>query len=103
MDRRRPGRFATCKPSAAVHDTKTLTILAQASGTYRLLTKQRKCWWDGIDLVVPIRPTTATPAVVPPHIYGTLSPLERSWLEQGMGQLVRVWIRRVWTLEMSLI
>jgi len=40
---------------------------------------------------------------VPPHIYGTLSPLERSWLEQGKGQLVRVWIRRVWTLEMSLI
>ena len=77
--------------------------MAQASGTYRLLTQQRKCWWDGIDLVVPIRPTTATPAVVPPHIYGTLSPLERSWLEQGMGQLVRVWIRRVWTLEMSLI
>lgn len=56
-----------------------------------------------MDLVVPIRPTTATPAVVPPHVYGTLSPLERSWLEKGMGQLVRVWIRRVWTLEVSLI
>lgn len=34
---------------------------------------------------------------------GSLSPQERMWLEQGKGMLVRVWIRRIWTLEVSLV
>ena len=68
------------------------------------LSSQRKCWWDGIDIVVPqgtMHPEPPTP--LPPHVLGTLSPQERSWLDQGIGQCVRVWVRRVWTLEVSLV
>lgn len=68
------------------------------------LSSQRKCWWDGIDIVVPQRTMHSEPPTpLPPHVLGTLSPQERSWLDQGIGQCVRVWVRRVWTLEVSLV
>ncbi len=40
---------------------------------------QRKCWWDGVEVDVPV--------------------------EDGSNQTanVKVWARRVWTLELSLI
>lgn len=40
---------------------------------------------------------------VSPAALSAMSPQERTWLEQGTGLLVRVWIRRVWTLEVSLV
>lgn len=38
-----------------------------------------------------------------PAALAAMSPQERAWLEQGQGMLVRVWVRRVWTLEVSLV
>ncbi|WFD47860.1 hypothetical protein GLX27_002523 [Malassezia furfur] len=64
----------------------------------------RKCWWDGIDLVVPSDGIATKPQPAPSSAtLGTLSRQERAWLEQGKGLLVRVWVRRIWTLEVSLI
>lgn len=50
---------------------------------------------DGIATKPQPAPSSAT--------LGTLSPQERTWLEQGKGLLVRVWVRRIWTLEVSLV
>ena len=63
---------------------------------------QRKCWWDGVDIVVPHNGMRKRQAVSPAAL-SAMSPQERTWLEQGTGLLVRVWIRRVWTLEVSLV
>jgi len=41
---------------------------------------QRKCWWDGVDVEIPAS-TTA----------------------KGETMKVKVWARRVWTLELSLV
>ncbi|ORY28057.1 hypothetical protein BCR39DRAFT_536453 [Naematelia encephala] len=41
----------------------------------------RKCWWDGVEVEVPVS----------------------SMAEKGKTMIVKVWARRVWTLELSLI
>lgn len=71
----------------------------------------RKCWWDGVDVVVPAgklglsekekrQSGTALPTS---DVLATMAPDERAALQHGTGRLVRVWARRVWTLEVSLI
>ena len=66
----------------------------------------RKCWWDGIDIVLPASEKEA-------HIQSEIKPedlndasltaKEVELLRSGKGRKVRVWARRVWTLELSLI
>ncbi|KAK0524480.1 hypothetical protein OC834_005522 [Tilletia horrida] len=87
----------------------------------------RKCWWDGVDVVVPLpqsvsssdaaAPTPAPAAAgdansdavaaaaaaqADPTMAG-ISEAEIELLASGRGRKVRVWARRVWTLELSLI
>lgn len=70
----------------------------------------RKCWWDGVDVVLPVAEgeeppksdvdvTVETAAVQG----GGMTPNEIALLEQGRGRRTRVWARRVWTLELSLV
>ncbi|SHO76795.1 Similar to S.cerevisiae protein WHI2 (Protein required for full activation of the general stress response) [Malassezia sympodialis ATCC 42132] len=79
----------------------------QLSTTQKLLLfwrkPARKCWWDGMDIVVPCAQRRSDRPSVSPATLAAMSPQERTWLEQGHGMLVRVWVRRVWTLEVSLI
>ncbi|KDN40358.1 hypothetical protein K437DRAFT_258695 [Tilletiaria anomala UBC 951] len=92
----------------------------------------RKCWWDGVDVVVPIDAAadntsgsnggfaaasvpSSTAASTPPadgaHAVpgAEASPTagmtanELELFRSGKGRKVRVWARRVWTLELSLI
>ncbi|EST05733.1 BTB/POZ fold [Kalmanozyma brasiliensis GHG001] len=68
----------------------------------------RKCWWDGIDIVLPANKdnTTAEAAqtVQPDDLNDAgLTAKEVELLKSGKGRKVRVWARRVWTLELSLI
>lgn len=77
----------------------------------------RKCWWDGVDVVLPLKEgetastttatmttesATATVEAVSASGGGmTLAELEL--LKTGKGRRTRVWARRVWTLELSLV
>lgn len=68
----------------------------------------RKCWWDGIDIVLPAtekdlqNPGAQTSA--PEDLNdASLTAKEVELLKSGKGRKVRVWARRVWTLELSLI
>ncbi|KAE8214167.1 hypothetical protein CF327_g2415 [Tilletia walkeri] len=84
----------------------------------------RKCWWDGVDVVVPLplgssaattSPAVATEAAQTPETVAAaaaaqsdpsmtgISEAEVDLLANGRGRKVRVWARRVWTLELSLI
>ncbi|WFD32219.1 hypothetical protein MSPP1_003262 [Malassezia sp. CBS 17886] len=64
----------------------------------------RKCWWDGIDIILPSTDAVRTdPTAVSPTVLTAMTPQERALLDGGKGQLLRVWVRRVWTLEVSLI
>lgn len=68
----------------------------------------RKCWWDGIDIVLPATTDAsgaeAAQAVQPEDLNdASLTPKELELLRSGKGRKVRVWARRVWTLELSLI
>ncbi|WFD26333.1 hypothetical protein MNAN1_001314 [Malassezia nana] len=78
----------------------------QLSTTQKLLLfwrkPARKCWWDGMDMVVPCAQRRTDVPNVTPAALAAMSPQERAWLEQRQGMLVRVWVRRVWTLEVSL-
>lgn len=68
----------------------------------------RKCWWDGIDIVLPVTENDAH-APAEPTIQAdelndaSLTAKEVELLNSGKGRKVRVWARRVWTLELSLI
>lgn len=68
----------------------------------------RKCWWDGIDIVLPV-PTDKvatekdTQAISESLADSNLTSREIEMLKSGSGRKVRVWARRVWTLELSLI
>lgn len=64
----------------------------------------RKCWWDGIDIVLPASGADAVQAVQPEDLNdASLTAKELDLLKSGKGRKVRVWARRVWTLELSLI
>ncbi|SPC64037.1 related to WHI2 - growth regulation protein [Ustilago sp. UG-2017b] len=71
----------------------------------------RKCWWDGIDIVLPASEkdaasqTAAPDQTVRPEDLNdaSLTAKEIELLKSGRGRKVRVWARRVWTLELSLI
>ncbi|CBQ70919.1 related to WHI2-growth regulation protein [Sporisorium reilianum SRZ2] len=68
----------------------------------------RKCWWDGIDIVLPVPEsavgTEAAQSVAAEDLNdASLTPKELELLKSGKGWKVRVWARRVWTLELSLI
>lgn len=56
-----------------------------------------------MDIVVPCAQRRSDRPSVSPATLAAMSPQERTWLEQGHGMLVRVWVRRVWTLEVSLV
>lgn len=82
---------------------------------------QRKCWWDGVDIVVPHTSTSASTAeqdgsaamademaseaeeadVNAPTAGMTAHEVEL--LRSKRGRSCRVWARRVWTLELSLV
>lgn len=81
----------------------------------------RKCWWDGVDIVVPHTSESASSA----EADGTaadaanqaaeaegadmnattagMTPEEVELLRSKKGRICRVWARRVWTLELSLV
>ncbi|CCF51643.1 hypothetical protein NDA11_003849 [Ustilago hordei] len=71
----------------------------------------RKCWWDGIDIVLPASQkdaasqTAAPDQTVRPEDLNdaSLTAKEIELLKSARGRKVRVWARRVWTLELSLI
>ncbi len=68
----------------------------------------RKCWWDGIDIVLPATEkdaATQSGSTVQPEDLNdaSLTAKELELLKSGKGRKVRVWARRVWTLELSLI
>lgn len=64
----------------------------------------RKCWWDGIDIVLPASsPESAHPFEPEDLNDASLTAKEVELLKSGKGRKVRVWARRVWTLELSLI
>lgn len=76
----------------------------------------RKCWWDGVDLILPKKSTDdqetttiekdieKTISLDEGEIGGNgLSVKEKELLDSGKGRKVRVWARRVWTLELSLV
>ncbi|GAK64188.1 phosphatase activator [Moesziomyces antarcticus] len=68
----------------------------------------RKCWWDGIDIVLPASdkdsPAQADNAAQTQELNDAgLTANEAELLKSGKGRKVRVWARRVWTLELSLI
>ncbi|ETS60715.1 hypothetical protein PaG_04618 [Moesziomyces aphidis] len=68
----------------------------------------RKCWWDGIDIVLPASdkdsPAQADHAAQTQELNDAgLTANEAELLKSGKGRKVRVWARRVWTLELSLI
>ncbi|PKI83500.1 hypothetical protein MVES_002396 [Malassezia vespertilionis] len=56
----------------------------------------RKCWWDGVTIIVPMDPSMqkaigiSRSNMTTSSLNGT-TPEERKWLEQGMGVPVRVW------------
>lgn len=81
-----------------------------------LLASQRKCWWDGVDVVIPLPEgiaaspedvdAHANPAAAGQDASGTTAGMtdeELDLLRSGRGRKVRVWARRVWTLELSLV
>lgn len=76
----------------------------------------RKCWWDGVDVVLPIKEgettalataTTTESATATAEAVsasgGGMTPAELELLKTGKGRRTRVWARRVWTLELSLV
>ncbi|SNX83676.1 related to WHI2 - growth regulation protein [Melanopsichium pennsylvanicum] len=66
----------------------------------------RKCWWDGIDIVLPASGEDAqSEQTVRAEDLNdaSLTAKEVELLKSGKGRKVRVWARRVWTLELSLI
>lgn len=81
----------------------------------------RKCWWDGVDVVVPHTSASATTAekdgtadtaaqqaaeAEEADVNATTAGMtkdEVSLLRNKKGRKVRVWARRVWTLELSLV
>lgn len=68
----------------------------------------RKCWWDGIDIVLPVTTDKAANEKAPQATSESLADAnltsrELEMLKSGTGRKVRVWARRVWTLELSLI
>ncbi|PWN42407.1 hypothetical protein IE81DRAFT_136024 [Ceraceosorus guamensis] len=77
----------------------------------------RKCWWDGVDVVVPLvdsaqasttesGPTSTvddTLLKAEQSTGGGMTAQEAELLKSGKGTKIRVWARRVWTLELSLI
>lgn len=76
----------------------------------------RKCWWDGVDVVLPLDASAGAGAAeaAPPTAAadaeamatasgGGMTQAEVDLLTSGKGRRVRVWARRVWTLELSLI
>lgn len=83
--------------------TQKLLLFWRKPAVRALTNMQRKCWWDGMDIVVPSAQRRAGGPNVSPATLAAMSPQERVWLEKGQGMLVRVWVRRVWTLEVSLV
>lgn len=81
------------------------------------LVLQRKCWWDGVDVVVPLVESAQSAtnagggnAAVDDTLLkaeqstgGGMTAQEIELLKSGKGAKIRVWARRVWTLELSLI
>jgi hypothetical protein len=70
----------------------------------------RKCWWDGVDVVLPIGKNEE---VKDQDVHSNTDPValtsggmtanEEQLLRSGRGRKIRVWARRVWTLELSLV
>lgn len=81
----------------------------------------RKCWWDGVDVVVPHTTASATTAekdgtaetaaqqateAEEADVNATTAGMtkeEVALLRERKGRKCRVWARRVWTLELSLV
>lgn len=70
----------------------------------------RKCWWDGVDVVLPLQEDEASAAAdaaagqdESAASGGGMTPAEIQLLKDGRGRRTRVWARRVWTLELSLV
>lgn len=69
----------------------------------------RKCWWDGVDVVLPLEagqeasPATEATAEAVNASGGGMTPAEIDLFKTGRGRRTRVWARRVWTLELSLV
>ena len=71
----------------------------------------RKCWWDGVDVILPL--LEGEQAVLESeknaasednlNNSGGMTTAEQELLRSGKGRRTRVWARRVWTLELSLI
>ena len=81
----RPGD-AIYRFESDVHGAETAALLAQARGESDTVEQrgwrslQRKCWWDGVEVDVPAHS-----------------------MAKGETIKVKVWARRVWTLELSLV
>ncbi|PWN32391.1 uncharacterized protein FA14DRAFT_139192 [Meira miltonrushii] len=71
----------------------------------------RKCWWDGVDVILPLLEgeqavSESGKSVVSEDTSnnsGGMTTAEQELLRSGKGRRTRVWARRVWTLELSLI
>lgn len=71
----------------------------------------RKCWWDGVDVILPLEegqtPLSTEEASAAVEAVsasaGGMTPAELELLKSGKGRRTRVWARRVWTLELSLV
>jgi len=72
----------------------------------------RKCWWDGVDVVLPLTegepsaPVTEATTQTTESVTasgGGMTAAEVELLKTGKGRRIRVWARRVWTLELSLV
>jgi hypothetical protein len=71
----------------------------------------RKCWWDGVDVILPLEEgevvSAADASIATTEALttagGGMTPAELELLKSGKGRRTRVWARRVWTLELSLV
>lgn len=71
----------------------------------------RKCWWDGVDVILPLLEGEEAGSESEKNVAsedtltssGGMTLAEQELLRSGRGRRTRVWARRVWTLELSLI
>lgn len=122
---------AAASSGADEHDPELQVDQQQLNTAQKLLLfwrkPARKCWWDGVDVVLPFSPeddkknsgaeqakekgavkpasaaAEAEAEAVAATTGGGMTQAEVDLLKSGKGRRVRVWARRVWTLELSLI